>query len=183
MSQRAMALGVRDFLRLKLGCDRYVIDVRPPPGKPPAVAGEEFISIWEGGYDNNTTESRSDYHRINVTVTRRITYAPEDRVSEDVIDKAVIGLDLVAGDIAALIHSGDQNAYWILNKANEYIRSVSGSDTVYGFTEPLRFLSATRAEEKHGDWFHGDPSHRGVGRAITLYFGRALRLQSNVLQA
>jgi hypothetical protein len=194
LSQRAMALAMRDRLRDVMNLDAAECGVRPPPGKPPASCGEKFIAIWENGISNDATESRDDRHALAITVTRRVTYAPGDREAEEVIDEAVVGLEVFADQIASLVH-GDfgnttgstdtNNNYAIMNAANDYIAGVLPAalvNTSYGFTEPLRFLSATRTEEKNGDWFGGDPAERDVGRAITLYFGKARRVANLLLQ-
>lgn len=179
MSQRALALGVRDELRAKMSLDDSVCDVVPPPGKPPAASGELFVAVWEAGFSNNQTESRYDLHRINVTVTRRTPVAPDDREAEEIIHSAVIGLEIVADQIAALIH----DSYHVRQKANNYLLSVAGNRDVYGFTEPLRFLDGSRTDEKSGEWFSGERRDAAAGRALTLSFGRALKLQSNAIQA
>lgn len=179
MSQRALALACRDVIRASARLEIGECDVVPPPGKPPAVCGELFVAIWENGFSNGDFDSRNDYHAINVTLTRRVPFSPYDREAEEVIHRAVIGLEVLGDSIATLIH----NSYTVMNQANVYLSSLLANASFYGFSEPLRFQNGTRTEEKGGEWFHGDGTERMAGRSMTLYFGRAKRLQSNALQA
>lgn len=179
MSQRALALACRNVLRSKLGFDEGTCDVVPPAGKPPAACGELFVAVWENGFDNSTFDSRTDMHAVNVTITRRTPFAPYDRQSEDVIHRATIGLEVMADKVASVVH----NSYEVMNLANVFLSAVMGNANFYGFSEPLRFLNGTRSETKGGEWFHGDGKERASGLAVTLYFGKAKRLQSNALQS
>ena len=181
MSQRAMALAVRDFLRQHFEWSDLDCEVVEPPGRPHAMAGELFVGVWEGGVDNPTTESRSDVHRINVTVTRRVPYAPRDRVADDVTHEAVMGLQVVAAKIASVLHTW-QYSYQVMDMANARIQQLFRNQTVYGFTEPLRFLGMTVTEPKGGEWFSAEAQDESQGRVITVYFGKALLLQSLALQ-
>jgi hypothetical protein len=193
VSQRALALAVRDTLRSSFGWSAEECDVQPPPGKPPAVAGEFYCAVWENGFDNKAFDSRDDRHRISVTLTRRVTYSPQDREAEEVIHRLVVGMEVMADQVSARVHADLQGAgrsaatnYGTLDAANDYIleaaKGANANVTVYGFCEPLRFLSQTRTEEKNGDWFWGDPAEKGVGRALTISFGEARRVQSVFLQ-
>lgn len=176
-----MALAVRDFLRLHFEWSDLDCEVVEPPGKPHAMAGELFVGVWEGGIDNPTTESRSDVHRINVTVTRRVPYSPQDRVADDVVHEATVGLEVVGAKIASVLHTW-QYSYQVMNMANDRIAQLFRGVTVYGFTEPLRYLGTSGSEPKGGNWFSADPAATDQGRVVTLYFGKALLLQSLALQ-
>ena len=192
MSQRALCLAVRDRIQKRLGFDEGTCDVQPPPGKPPAFSGEIYVAVWEAGVTNDATESRDDRHMVNVTLTRHVTVAPDDREAKEIIHRLVIGLEVLADQVASLIHGDLQGTgggdvadnYAILNGANNYLKNVMPvGATYYGFVEPLRFLGMGRTEEKGADWFSGDPQEGGKsGRAITLNFGKSRRLQSVFLQ-
>lgn len=178
-----MALAVRDGLRRVFRWEGGLCDVQPPPGRPPAMSGQVYVAVWEGGAENDATESRHDLHRINVTITRRVGDTPQDRMGTDAIHKEAVGLEVLADAVASAVH-GDKDGYWIMNQANNYLKTANATGgTIYGFTEPLRYLSMTRVEDKTGAWFHGDRAHEMSGLAITIYFGRALRLQSITYQS
>ncbi len=102
----------------------------------------------------------------------------------------MVGLEVMADQVASVIHAdlkgdgpADTGNYAILNGANNYIQQVLPVGvTSYGFCEPLRVQSMSRTEEKGGDWFSSDLKQGEVGRAITVFAGRARRLQSVFLQ-
>lgn len=181
MSQRAMALAVRDFLRQHFEWSELDCEVVPPPGRPHPMAGELFIGVTEGGVDNQATESRYDVHRINVVISRRLPYSPQDRWADDVIHEAIMGLEVEADKVASVLHTW-QYAYQVMDMANARIVQLFRNANVYGFTEPLRYLGTSVTEERGGDWFSADPGARAQGQIITVYFGKALRLQSLALQ-
>lgn len=182
MSQTALMLAVVNRLKKYYGWGDDVIDIVPRPGRPPATAGELFISVWDGGFSNDSFECRHDDHSFNITVTRRMPVTPYDRSAPELIHKAKIGLEAYANALASYIHT-NRNGYDILQLANKYIEEASPpTETVYGFGEPPRFLHSSGAEERGGDWFHADGAADMCGLSITLSFGKAIRVQSIALQ-
>ncbi len=71
------------------------------------------------------------------------------------------------------------NNYAIMRAANDYIYQATPAGlTVYGFVEPLRYLSRTASQLRDGSWFQGDPAEKGVGVSVTLSFGDARKIAS-----
>lgn len=150
------------------------------------MTGEFFCAVFEMGEQSKAFDSLDIYGHIGVCLTRRITYSPEDRVAEEVIDQLTVGLEVMADEIRALIHgdfgnssgAGDAvNNYAILRAANDYIVQASPlGSTVYGFVEPLRYLSRTMTQFRNGDWFQGDPMEKNVGLSLTLNFGETRKI-------
>ncbi len=186
ISLRAMALAVRDRLQLIKGWDDVACAVRDAPGDVPAVAGEFFCAIFEMGEQSKAFDSLDIYAQIGVCLTRRITYSPEDRVAEDVINSLTVGLEVTADEVRALIHGDFSNSdgttdaannYAIMDAANNYIVQASATGSVvYGFVEPLRYLSKAPTQKRNGDWFQGDPAEKDVGLSVSLTFGSARKI-------
>jgi hypothetical protein len=188
-----MCLAVRDRLRKRMGFKPLECDVRPPPGKPPAAAGELFVAVHEAGLVNDAVDSRDDRVSVSVTLTRRVPVSPDDREAEEIIHRLVVGLEVVADQVASIIH-GDLKGtggadvadnYAIMTGANGLMTGVLPvGTTFYGYCEPLRLLSIMRTEERGPEWFSGDPKEGGAaGRSVTVNFGKARRIQSLFLQS
>ncbi len=160
--------------------------MRPHPGDVPAAAGEFFCAVFEMGEQSKQFDSLDNYAQIGVCLTRRVAYSPEDRVAEEVIDELVVGLEVMADQVRTLVHgdfgisSGPQdgaNNYAILRAANDYIfqQSAPGS-TVYGFVEPLRYLSKSPTQFRDGSWFQGDSADKDAGLSVSMTFGYARKI-------
>lgn len=186
MSLRALALAVRDRIQLLMSWDGGICAVRPSPGDVPASAGEFFCSIFEMGEQSKAFDGLDIRCQIGVCLTRRVTYSPNDRVAEEVIDGLIVGLEVMAEQIRAMIHGDFGNSagttdgadnYAILRAANDYIVQASVvNSTVYGFVEPLRYLSKSQTVFRDGGWFQGDPAEKDVGISVTMNFGEARKV-------
>lgn len=176
MSQRALLLAVKSRLQTALSLDDTVCDIAFG-AQPPPIMGEEFISIWPGDWRGNDIDNGLDeYYSVNVTVTRRLPYAPMDRWGTEVLVKLSAGLDARVEAIRYRVHMN----YSILNAANATI-----GVTENGFVEPLRFRTGGRPELKFPDWFSAESADGGgagmnAGVAQTLTFVDARRVQSNI---
>lgn len=180
MSQEALTTACVKILQKVFGKvdDRTYIDARPPGGKPPADCGETFIAVCDGAETTSDLDFGLDEkYGVDVMVTVRFAYVPDDRAGTEVIDKAKVGLNAVCAQVRAALHMN----YDVLTEANHQI----GDGAFNGFIEPLRINNAGKAEEKHAEWFSAvEPemdqrtgAYMNVGWAKTMSFGGARRVQ------
>lgn len=171
MSQRALLLAVRDYLRSSVNLADDECEVMFD-GQPMPMAGERFVSVWPGDWSARDIEGLDEEYGINITVTRRVTYAPADRVVAPLTGTDAQALDQLLEAIRAKLHLDSQGDK-VLNAANTIIGTGSN-----GFVEPLRFRHGSRPEPKGPDWFSADGESEVSGLAQTLTFGGARRLQT-----
>jgi hypothetical protein len=181
MSQRALTLAVVQRLQEKLGLDRTGCDVRPPPGKPIAMAGQTFISVVDGsGSANDLDYGLDEYCGVEVTVSVRAGWVPDDRAGTDLIEAGnespeTQGLNALCEKVRAVLHMDYRT---ILVLAN----SIIGAGVANGFFEPLRLRAPGKVQERHADWFsateaENDNGTLNVGYSRTLGFAGARRIQ------
>jgi len=172
MSQRALRLGTRDHLRTTFAWNSKECDCTGSRGMPPAAAGERFIAVHSGDWSNQQKELLDEYFGVLVTVTVRLPRVPADRISQEVIDKAGVGLEALLEQIRAVVHS----SYTLMGLANGHI--AGAGTTVSGFVEPPIFLNGGTPEDKGPEWFQSESNQVIAGLAQTLTFGMARRCQS-----
>lgn len=166
-----LILAVVDFLRSKDGLSLSASECdEQPDGQPPPNAGQVYYAVHEGGWRNNQDEHIDEMCAVNVTITLRAGFAPQDRT----------GLALLRdirnrrASLRAKIH----NSYKILELANDKLTANYGANN--GFIEPLRFRDAGKPEPKGPEWFFAE--HKATpttGYAVTLRFENARRVQTN----
>ena len=174
MSQRALLVAVRDAIKseFSLNSDQCEIGF---DGHPKPVCGELFVAIHEGG---ESSSEQGDYDlseafAVNVTVTRRTPYAPQDRWGTEILTKAD-GLSDLCRKIRNLVHF----SYPIMNSANILIPEDADK-----FYHPLLWVNTTPPMEKGPEWFGAarDQYEEGMlintGVTKTVYFGKARRMQ------
>lgn len=185
MSQRTLALAVRDRIRAALGLTQDAVEVMLD-GMPPPWCGEQFIAVhpgeWFGQSDDDDLDERVG---ISVTVTRRSPYAPQDEQGVEVWSRAQDGLDVTLRKVVAAVHK----SYAVMNAANALLpTSTTAGVGPDGYVEPLLFLGGGRPEPKGPEWFSAE-GYDGPGRtanagvAQTLTFGGARRVQTRAGQA
>jgi len=144
-----------------------------PDGQPPPNAGQIYVSVHEGSWTNTQDECLDEYCGVNVTVTLRAGFTPQDRKALTLNRR----LRVIRAQIRAAVH----NNYTLMNLANTKLVSDFGhADN--GFIEPLRFRNAGKIDVKGPDWFWADADTKGTpasGVACTLVFERARRVQTN----
>lgn len=172
-----MALAVRDKIRdtLTLGTDPAVCEVMFD-GQPAPVCGEWFYAVHAGDWRGDSADADlQELIGVNVTVTRRVAFAPNDRQGLDVWAKAKVGLDAVLRKIVVAIH----HKYDVMNAANVLMEADAAGS--WGFDEPLLFLNGGMPAPKGPPWFAAEDAGTGkfanAGMAQTLVFGRAKRVQ------
>lgn len=187
MSHVALANAVRDTLRETLpekipdlvgDAVQVMVD-----GEPDPVAGQWFVAISQGEWrDESHDRDLSERLGLEVTVTRRLGYAPEDRWGPETWASTRDGLYLACRTVLATVHLSET----VRIRANKELGLTYGG--AGGFVEALRFRSGGRPEKKGPDWFgavEARDSRRKVanaGLACVLTFGDCLRVQGAVGQ-
>lgn len=146
-------------------------------GRCPGFSGELFISVHPGGINNQEiNHGLIEDYSVNVTVTRRASFSPEDRTATEIFTKAG-GLDDKCREVMLAIHMN----YTLMNAANTAINSRAGSAR-NGFKTPLRYRSMSAPQEVYSDWFQARGAESGdqmyAGLAVTIAFGGMLRPQN-----
>lgn len=175
MSQAALAQAVTTYLRTALMLDanscEFGLDGQPPP-----ACGETFVRVWPGRWAGIDCEGLGETFGVNVTVTRRVSFAPTDRVGTEAWLKVITGLEATLRTILVKMHL-DVGGDAILNAAN----TILGA-SVNGFVEPLRFRDGGFPEPKGPDWFNAVNPEGGrwanAGLVQTLVFDGATRYQT-----
>lgn len=170
MSQRALLLAVAAHLRtqLSLGTDECSVELN---ARPQPINGELFIAVHPGSWVGQSGDDDLDeLFGVQVSVTRRITYAPEDRQAEDVLTGTdAIALEKLLEQIRVNLHMN----YAVINAANT---TIGGSAN--GFIEPLRFHYAQPPQVVGSEWFGSDDGEPQAGLVQTLVFDGSRRVQT-----
>jgi hypothetical protein len=170
MSLRALLAATRDTLRAALELDETGCEVCPD-GRPHPAAGEWFVAVHPGGLTNQSTLALDERADLLVTVTRRVSDAPHDRIGEN----AVLDADGVLAKAEAARASVHMN-YALMDAANAAIDGFG--TTANGYVEPLAFQSLRYLGEKGPEWFFAEGGEEAAcGLAVELAFGRARRVQ------
>lgn len=142
-------------------------------------AWDYFVAVHEASWTSIDIEGFEEVYAVDVTVTIRVTKVPMSNFGP----YGLIGPDMAASllgkteAIRALLHM-DRNGYPVLHRANAIINNPNPEN---GFVEPLRFLSADKAEVRGVEWFSTEIDSKTrtapVGLSKTLHFGHAKRIQ------
>lgn len=163
MSISALLLGVEARLR-----SAAVLDDQPdepvgaicgvqPDGKPPNNAGQFYYAVHFLGMRNDDPNSLSDdwFLSVGVTITARMGYAPKDRkgkrmtVAQDLFDRATAVAKALNQDDLHRIEANKLitgTAEWVA------VQDPSGTASVNGFLEPLRFANISEARPAPAGW-------------------------------
>jgi hypothetical protein len=155
-------------------------------GRPPPRAGNFFASIHDGMTRSDADNQLMEWYDFTVTLTMRVT-APLDRVGNQQIARNIARVPLAqrtgfyakCDQIRAMLH---MNWGFVVltnqtpNSANDNLVAW-GSGTVYGFCEPMRFLSMEAPKLVGGEWFGAEPDATDVGIKSALTFGKCRRFQ------
>lgn len=166
----ALLLAVRAEMRSVSGMnlDEPLVDVMPT-GRPPAVAGELFYAIHDGGETQLDDLSMEEESSFTITASMRGGRLPYDRWGTELIAEATTGLLDKCRTVAAHLHMNED----VRVAANVIIGASEN-----GFTETIRYLGRGIVEEKYGDWWHGGQRGQAPdGVAVQLRFGKLKRYQ------
>lgn len=144
-------------------------------GEPPPRAGEEFVAVHIASWQNSdpAVVGLSEEFAIDVTITRKAGFSPQDAYGAEIVRKATTGMEAHARKIMLAGHMN----YTTMQAANTLI--TTGDDK---FHHPLMWQSTTPPRLVGPEWFSsydGDnvkrPAHAGV--VMVVHFGKAQRLQ------
>jgi hypothetical protein len=185
MSVASYSLAIRDAIKVLLNLDNVSCEVSFD-GAPQPAAGELAVMVHPGNWSVEPGDyDLSENISVNVTVTKRMGFAPQDRWGIAIWTQVQEGLEPICRKIIAAIH---QNQLVRL-AANDYIvkSSVVYSDV---FHEAIKFQGAGPPELKDYRWFTAEqPEDLAAGAALwrgqtppsgaaqTLRFGGARRAQ------
>lgn len=186
----ALMYAVRDGIRAAgIGYGTAECDIMEGP-EPPPRCGNFFASVHEAspkgnvGYNDNNLD---ELYEFCVTLTMRVTVSL-DVVGTQQIHRNVVrelarrqGFYAKAEGLRALIH---MNWNWTVRtgqtppSANDNLAEWVGTGTVYGFCEPMRFITMEFSKVVGGEWFSAEPDAEDVGVKSTMRFGKCRRLQA-----
>ena len=157
-------MAVRDKLRTEFNVTHTAVDIRIT-GQPPPICGDWFLAVHPGPFRSTQQESLREEYDLDITLSLRRQYVPNDRVGSYVVAEDPNGIYAKAERVRALLHM--QEDYRVA--ANVIIGAVSG------FSIPLKFASCSKPQPVTADWFGGEEGDGGY--TITLSFHKALREQ------
>ena len=182
----ALLYSVRDGIRTAgLNYDAASCELMDDGGPPPR-AGNFFAAIHDGMTRSDADNQLNELYDFTLTLTVRVT-AALDRVGDQQIARNVARVPL--GERQGLYAKCDAlrrylHMNWARvvltgqtpNSANDNLAAWA-TGTVYGFCEPMRFLSMEAPRLVGGEWFGADPDAEEVGVKAEMRFGRCRRFQ------
>lgn len=142
--------------------------------RPPALAGEVFLSVWSRGARSSDSRTCLDERLgVQVTVSMRISRLPRDRwlsVRDDMLERLE--------DVRALIHTDSLN--WnVINVASTLAARGDGITAPVGFREGLMFAGLENWKLVGPEWYsaEGKPGEQ-VAIVQTANFGKARLIQA-----
>lgn len=182
MSRAALAIAARDVLRLPtnqggLALTKDQCGLAPDGGKPPPSAGELYVGVWAAGRTARQPNwGLSEDYVLTVTVTHRMSGRPYDRAGDEVIAKAVTGLEKWSDAVRVCL--GGVRTNDVRNTANALIgENLADAAGVRGFTTNLMFEGDDEPRLVGGEWFQAQADEDVAGFAQRLRFG-ITRVQS-----
>lgn len=182
----ALLYSVRDSIRAGgLNYDVATCEIMDD-GRPPPRAGNFFAAVHDGMMTSDADNQLMEWYSFSVTLTVRVT-VPLDRVGDQQIARNIARVPLSERQgfyaktdrLRALLHMNWRVAVLTgqnPNSANDNLSAWS-TGVVYGFCEPMRFLSMEAPRLVGGEWFGAEPDATDIGIKSTLQFGRCRRMQ------
>ena len=155
-------------------------------GRPPPRCGNFFAAVHDGMTRSDGDNILMEWYDFSVTLTMRVT-VPLDRVGDQQIARNIArvplgerqGMYAKCDRLRGLIHM-NWGAVVLVGQtppsANDNLAAWA-TGTVYGFCEPMRFLSMGAPKLVGGEWFGADPEAEDVGVTVAMQFGKCRRFQ------
>lgn len=187
----ALLYAVRDGIRAAgLGYGHAECDITAD-GRPAPRCGSYYAAVHGGKSRGQADNQLFELFEFSVTLTMRVT-VPLDRVGDQQIALNIAriplgerrGFNAKVDRLKDLLHMN-----WgivVLTgrtppSANDNL-SAWATGSVYGFCEPMRYLSgADQPTMVGGEWFASEPDAQDVGIKATLQFGKCKRFQPQTL--
>lgn len=172
----AVKSDVQDFLGLTLDDARDAIVDVTEDGRPKPVSEGVFYGIVGTGFSNMQDQCLRESYSVKVVITLWASYAPHDRLGNELVTKETTGLWDRVGALRARVHM----RYQIMDAANTTMGVL-----VDEFDHPLVFQNANYLGVKGPEWFdaEGGEDEPPAGIAVELLFGGAERTQTIESQA
>lgn len=183
----ALLYAVRDGIRAAgMNYDVATCEIMDD-GRPPPRCGNYFVSIHNGMISSDADNQLNERYSFSVTLTMRIT-VPLDRVGDQQIARNIARVPLgerqgfyaKTDRLRALLHMNWGMVVVQQNRqppsANDNLAAWS-TGVVYGFCEPMRFISMEAPKLVGGEWFGADPEADEVGIKAEMQFGNCRRFQ------
>ena len=182
----ALLYSVRDNIRKAgINYDEASCEIMDS-GQPPPRCGNFFAAVHDGMIRSDADNQLNEWYEFSVTLTMRVT-VPLDRVGDQQLARNIARVPLgerqgfyaKADRLRRLLHM-NWNVVVVTgrtpNSANDNLAAWA-TGTVYGFCEPMRFLSMESPKLVGGEWFSAEPDAEDIGMKATLTFGRCRRFQ------
>lgn len=186
----ALLYAVRDGIRKQVvGFDQATCEIMDD-GRPPPRCGNWFAAVHDGEMSSNADNQLNELYSFKVTLTMRVT-VPLDRVGDQQIARNIARVPLgqrqgfyaKCDQLRALLHMNWERVVLtgrVPPSANDNIAAWS-TGAVYGFVEPMRFMSVESPKLVGGEWFGAEPDTEDMGIKSELRFVRARRMQPHTL--
>lgn len=179
MSIRALCLGVEQRLRNVLGDAEGRKVGYQPSGRPPASAGQTYVSVKFAGYRTVSVTPECDDRQFDVAVmlTWKLAYAPQDRQGRQIAQE---GQDYLL-DLADRVAGWLVGNWDVVNLANGFV--TGAWVTTDGFVEPFDRAVCGEVQEMPPDWVGADDVEHPptvLGMTITLSGARRIRVLGTV---
>lgn len=160
-------------------------------GRPPPRSGNYFVAVHDGAMRSDTDNTLDERYEFSVTLTMRVVNVPLDRVGSQLLARNIArvpigvrqGFYAKVDQLRALIHMNWNMVVTVgqvPNSANDNLKQWA-TGIVYGFCEPMRFVSMEAPRLVGGEWFGAEPDAEDVGIKAALTFGRCRRIQTETL--
>lgn len=182
----ALLYAVRDGIRAAgLNYDAASCEIMDD-GQPPPRCGNYFAAVHGGMMRSDRDNQLNELYDFSVTLTMRVT-VPLDRVGDQQIARNIARVPLgerqgfyaKCDRLRAFLHMNWGRVVLTSqtpNSANDNLAAWA-TGTVYGFVEPMRFLSMAAPVLVGGEWFSAEPDAEDVGIKSELRFGGCRRFQ------
>ena len=184
----ALLYAVRDSIRAAgLNYDQATCEIMDD-GRPPPRCGNFFCAIHDGMIRSDRDNQLHEWYEFSLTLTMRVAIASLDRVGDQQLHRNLARVPLgerqgfwaKVDRLRALLHM-NWGVVVLTNQtpfsANDNLSAWSPGSSVYGFCEPMRFLSVEQAKLVGGEWFASEPDAEDIGMKTTLRFGKCRRFQ------
>lgn len=187
----ALLYSIRDGIRAAgLGYDASSCEIMDDE-RPPPRCGNYFVSVHSGMMTSDMDNVLNEWYSFSLTLTMRVT-VPLDRVGDQIMARNIARVPLgerqgfyAKADRLRSLHMSWKRTVLLGQNppsANDNLKAwAPDGATVYGFIEPMRFLSIEAPKLVGGEWFSADPEAEDVGIKSTLQFGKCRRVQPHNL--
>lgn len=150
MSMKVLLQATRDFMKSQMGLTDFACDLRPG-GRPPAIMGEQYISLDEGNTNSRPFQDfLEEEYAINVWVTRRTGIMPND-ARQAIYEAQASGLNDVCGRVRAIVH----RSYDLIDLGN--LATAGGNK----FLLPLFYNGTSEPLVTGADWAFSEHDEHG----------------------